>query len=99
MRTLISSDAVVSGAGTLGNAIAIENGRVAAIGDLSDVARPEDRIVEFDGAFVTPGFRDTHIHAIPYAALLSGCSLKAATTVDDLVDRVLEGLDKARLRG
>jgi len=88
MRWLISSDAVVSGVGTLGDAIAIEDGLVAAVGSRADIERPGDHIVEFDGAFVTPGFRDTHIHAIPYAALLSGCSLKAATTMGDLIDRL-----------
>lgn len=88
MRTLVWSEAVVSGAGTLGNAIAVENGLVTAVGNRRDIERPGDHIIGFDGAFVAPGFRDTHIHAIPYAALLSGCSLKSASTVDDLVDRL-----------
>jgi predicted amidohydrolase YtcJ len=88
MRTLITSDAVVSAAGTVGNAIAIDDGLIAAIGDRSDIERSGDRVLAFDGAFVSAGFRDAHIHAIPYAALLSGCSLKSAVSIDDLVDRL-----------
>jgi predicted amidohydrolase YtcJ len=88
MRTLVTSEAVVSAVETSGNAVAIEDGVIAAIGDRSDLARSGDRVIAFDGAFVTAGFRDAHIHAIPYAALLSGCSLKTATTMDDLIDRV-----------
>ncbi len=88
MRTVITSDAVVTVEGAIGNAVAIENGVVTAVGERSDIERAEDRVLAFDGAFVTPGFRDAHIHAIPYAALLSGCSLKAATTMDDLIGRL-----------
>ncbi len=88
MRTLIVSDGVLSGVGVVGNSVAIDKGVITAIGDRADIERHGDRVVTFDGAFVCAGFRDAHIHAIPYAALLSGCSLKSATTIDDLVDRV-----------
>lgn len=88
MRTLIVSDGVLSASGIQGNAVAIDDGVIVAIGDRADVGQRGDRTLAFDGAYVSAGFRDTHIHAIPYAALLSGCSLKAATTMDDLVDRL-----------
>jgi predicted amidohydrolase YtcJ len=88
MRTLISTDGILSGTGVSGTAIAIEDGVIAAVGDRSDIERSGDRVLAFDGAFVSAGFRDTHIHAIPYAALLSGCSLKSATSIDDLVEQL-----------
>ena len=67
MRTLITSDAVVSGAGTLGNALATENGTVVAIGKRSDIERSGDRIVGFDGAFVSD-----HIETLYEIDLLYG---------------------------
>jgi predicted amidohydrolase YtcJ len=88
MRTLIASDAVLTGTGVAGNAIAVENGLIAAVGNRSDIERSGDCVLRFDGAFVAAGFKDAHIHAIPYAALLSGCSLKSATSIDDLIDRL-----------
>jgi N-acyl-D-amino-acid deacylase len=39
--------------------IAIENGRIAAIGKLAEAAR---QVIDADGAIVTPGFIDVHTH-------------------------------------
>ena len=88
MRTVLTAGAIVSGKGHRGTAIAIEDGTIVAIGDARDLSRPSDRVVEYDGGYIVPGFRDAHIHTIPYAALLSGCSLKAATSLDDLITRL-----------
>lgn len=88
MRTVLTAETVLSGKGPLGTAVAVEDGTIVAIGKVGDVSRPGDHIVEYDGGFIVPGFRDAHIHAIPYAALLSGCSLKAATSIDDLITRL-----------
>ncbi len=83
---LIVADAVVTDVGSIGNAILISDGKVVAIGDRDEFARKVDH--EYPGGFITPGFRDAHIHAIPYAALLSGCSLKNATSLHDLIERL-----------
>lgn len=88
MRTILTADAVLSAKGTLGTAIAIDDGTIVGIGDAANLSRPRDHLVEYDGGFIVPGFRDAHIHAIPYTALISGCSLKAATSIADLVDRL-----------
>ncbi|MDA2978575.1 MAG: amidohydrolase family protein [Actinomycetota bacterium] len=88
MRTVLTAGAIVSGKGHLGTAIAIEDETIVDIGDARVLRRPSDRVVAYDGGFVVPGFRDAHIHAIPYAALLNGCSLKAATSIDDLITRL-----------
>ncbi len=88
MRTVLVADAVLSGRGAIGNAIAIEEGNIRSVGESQEIVRDGDHVVVYDGGFVTPGFRDAHIHAIPYAALLSGCSLKSANSIADLVDRL-----------
>ena len=88
MKRLIAADAVVTGGGTAGTAILLDDGVVAAVGSHRDLRGPgiaEDR---FPGATIIPGLRDAHIHAVPYAALLEGCSLKSAATIEDLQDRL-----------
>ncbi|MDK1102531.1 MAG: amidohydrolase [Actinomycetota bacterium] len=84
MRKLIVADAVVTGAGVRGDSILIEDGRVAAIGRRSDLCAPGLFEERFSGATIIPGFRDAHLHPVPYAAHLDGCSLKAATDIEDV---------------
>ena len=88
VKKLVAADAVVTSTGIVGNAVLVKNGLIAAVGDYSDLRRSDLVEERYLGAFIAPGFRDAHIHAVPYAALLDGCSLKNATSMDDLVDRL-----------
>jgi len=88
VRTVLVADAVLTGRGSIGNAVAIQHGQVVAVGESREIVRDGDHVVVYDGGFLTPGFRDAHIHAIPYAALLTGCSLKSASSIADLIDRL-----------
>lgn len=81
-------DAVVTAAGRQGDTLVIEDGYVAAVGNRSQLDVEGSTAVSYDGAFLVPGFRDAHIHAIPYANLLSGCSLKSASSIPDLTERL-----------
>ncbi len=60
---VITGGTVVDGTGAPGNAadVAVEDGRIAAIGDLRD-ADPERRI-DASGMIVAPGFIDIHSHS------------------------------------
>jgi predicted amidohydrolase YtcJ len=88
MRVVIA-DRVVSPSGCVGNAVRIENGRIAAIGSHEDVRCSTSVENTFVGGTIIAGLRDAHIHAVPYSALLRGCSLKSATTVEDLQNRIV----------
>src|SRR5690606_37123212 len=49
----------------LAEAVAVRDGRIVAVGtdaEILDLAGEETRIVELDGAFVYPGFTDSHMH-------------------------------------
>lgn len=85
---LVSADAVVTRDGRQGSSVLIDQCRVVALGDREELLTSGIAEERYPGATIVPGFRDAHIHAAPYAALLAGCSLKAATSIDDLVDRL-----------
>ncbi len=57
------------GASRFASAVAVRAGRIAAIGDESDMREligPRTRVVHRPGGLVVPGFQDSHIHA-PFA--------------------------------
>ena len=69
-------------------AILIEDGRVSAVGRSADLRSSADVVRDFAGATVLPGLRDAHLHPVPYAALLSGVSLKTADTIAEIAARL-----------
>lgn len=89
MIRVITADRVISPSGATGNAIRIDNGRVVAIGSHADLHQGHHVKDTFVGGTLIAGLRDAHIHAVPYAALLRGCSLKSALTIEDLQDRIV----------
>ena len=88
MKLRITAEAVVTAKGAIGDTVLVEDGVVIAVGDRSELDSA-DETVSYEGAWMAPGFRDAHIHVTPYAALLHGCSLKSATTIDDLIERLV----------
>ncbi len=88
VRLVISADAVATGQGIIGDSIRVVDGRVDAIGARSDLATDGVIMRHYRGATLIPGFRDAHMHPVPYAALLDGCSLKQASDMEDLQHRI-----------
>src|SRR3954451_84497 len=77
---------------TVAQAIAIQNGRILAVGSNGDVrglGGPHSRIVDLGRRTVIPGLIDSHIHAIR-AALSYATEVHwfGATSVKEAVDRV-----------
>lgn len=67
----------------LAQAIAIEGERITAIGTTAAIRKlvgPRTRIVELSGAFVTPGFIDSHVHFIEGGLSLDQVDLRQAKT-------------------
>lgn len=89
-QRLYVADAVRSAAGVLGNAVLVEGARVAAVGDSNDLR--EGKLVEerFPGATIVPGLRDAHFHPVPYAAAISGMSVRDVASVAELTHRIRE---------
>ena len=88
MRRLISANAVVTGAGHRGTAVLVDQGKIVGVGPREELDQPGVEHVAHPEGFLYPGFRDAHLHAVPYASLLAGCSLKRSTSIDDLIARL-----------
>lgn len=69
------------------SALAIENGRIAWIGDAADAPIDVRKRVDLDGATVLPGFNDAHHHLLLLGQWLLqvDCSFPAVKSIDDIV--------------
>ncbi|MFJ6939797.1 amidohydrolase [Streptomyces sp. NPDC101132] len=64
-----------------------EDGRIAALGDDEEVralAGPATTVVGLDGAVVTPGLVDGHVHPVSGAELTHGLDLSGCAGLDDV---------------
>lgn len=71
--------------------VAIADGRVAAVGDVSVQKGPNTEIIDAEGRYLTPGLIDGHLHI--------ECSKLSVTMLADMVARygttsVISGLDQ-----
>ena len=72
------------------DAIGVTGDRIAAIGSAAVRAASgkRTRIVDLEGAFVTPGFIDPHTHFVKASIMLSQASLRDAASPEEFVQRV-----------
>lgn len=72
------------------DAISVTADRIAAVGAEAVRARigKRTRIVDLDGAFVTPGLIDPHVHFVKAATMLSQPSLRDAADPREFVQRI-----------
>ena len=79
-------------ADTIARAVAVRDGRVAAIGDLDEVkaaAGSGAKLVDIDGATVLPGLVDTHPHLMHFGVLSEPLvDLSDAVDHEDVVARI-----------
>ena len=90
-RRLIVADSIRTPSGIAGNALLVEQGSVAAIGDRLDLAHPGLAEERYPGGVVVPGLRDAHCHPVAYTAAISGITLKSAVDFADLSQRLRSG--------
>ena len=88
LRKILAARGVSTGRGPIGDSILIVDGKVAAIGTLTDFDGSGIAVTKYD-ATIIPGLRDAHTHPVAYTALLAGCSLKNATNMKDLQRRLV----------
>ena len=74
-------------------AVAALNGRLIYVGSNDEVDRhigPGTEVIDLEGAFVTPGFYDNHVHFEGTGRLLYGLNLLDVSTEDAFVERIRE---------
>jgi len=87
-------------------AVLVENGRIAAIGDLGScktAASRTPRVVDLEGRCLLPGFVDAHMHLLLHGSRLDWVDLSPARSVDEVVASLqrwaTEHPDAAAIRG
>jgi predicted amidohydrolase YtcJ len=68
-------------------AVAVDDGRIAWVGDVADAPRA-DRVIAGEGALLTPAFVDAHVHATATGLALTGLDLHASLSLADAVAAV-----------
>jgi predicted amidohydrolase YtcJ len=71
-------------------AIAISGSRITAVGSTADIRKIAGgaTVVDLAGAFVVPGFIDSHVHFLDGGLRLASVQLRDASTRDEFVARV-----------
>lgn len=71
-------------------AIYVENGKIAALGGNSDIQiqcqRADAQAIDLAGAFVYPGFVDSHLHLAGHGMRLTMLDLSKAKSKEDMLD-------------
>ncbi len=72
-------------------ALAVRGGSIVAVGPLAQVAKlagPSTRTVDLGGAFVVPGFIDTHTHFLAGGFQLASVDLRSAASQEEFTRRL-----------
>jgi predicted amidohydrolase YtcJ len=85
-------DEVRDGDHLRGNAVLVEDGRIAAVGDAGVLEVSGVDEIDYAGGVLIPGLRDAHFHPVGYAAALQRPSFKAARDFADVCDVVRDAL-------
>lgn len=81
MREIYYNGVIYTGTGRDAEAMAVEDGRIAGVGNLNDLETCSDAVYHnLDGHFVVPGFNDSHMHLLNYGHTLKLVDLTAATS-------------------
>ena len=73
------------------SAIAVTNATIIAVGTDADVLKlqgPHTKLVDLAGAFVMPGFNDSHTHMAAAGQQKLSVDLDGATSLDDMLRRI-----------
>lgn len=70
-------------------ALAVRDGRIAAVGeDLDALTGPETVVEELDGRWVLPAFHDSHVHPIQAGLEMNQCDLTGLSTIEGYLDAI-----------
>lgn len=87
MRTMYHNARVYAGDGVFAQAFSVEDGRFTFVGsDEEAKCREAEQWVDLQGAFVCPGFNDSHMHLLNYGQTLTIAELaKASSSLEEMI--------------
>jgi len=84
------------------DSIYIEEGKVKDFGEFKYLKKKYDitnkNIVDLEGKTTLPGFNDSHMHILKYGESLESVDLKGAKSVNEIIERCKDFLNKNKLR-
>src|SRR6056297_2640732 len=84
------------------DSIYIEEGKVKDFGEFKYLKKKYDvaneNIVDLKGKTTLPGFNDSHMHILKYGESLESVDLKGAKSVNEIIERCKDFLNKNKLR-
>jgi predicted amidohydrolase YtcJ len=99
---LICGQAVVLPDGAIGDAVLVRDGTIVRVGTETELldqlpSGAECDVDAYPGCFILPGMRDSHLHPVAYAALLTGVSLHAVANLAELQEALTAAADRPGL--
>ncbi|MGE0816062.1 MAG: amidohydrolase [Vicinamibacterales bacterium] len=82
---------VADEANTVAQAVAVKGHTILRVGSTDDIkalAGPATRVIDAQGATVSPGFNDSHVHFIEGGFALQQVDLAGLTTLDEVQDAI-----------
>jgi len=74
-------------------AVAVKEGKILEVGtttEIKNIVKGKERVVDLKGAFVIPGFIDSHTHFLDGGFVLSGIQLRDVKTREEFVSKIAE---------
>lgn len=90
----LNGDIYTEATPTRAQAVAVRDGRVAAIGSNDDIRKlkgSRTEVVDLDGHFVMPGFNDAHVHLAAGGLLSQEIDLIGVKSLAEMQQRIAEG--------
>ncbi|WP_313812837.1 amidohydrolase [Glutamicibacter sp.] len=74
-----------------GHVVLVNDGKISAVVEESQAAEFIDastEVIDLDGALLTPGFQDSHMHPVSGGTELLQCNLSEAQSVQEVIDTI-----------
>lgn len=98
MKTLYYNGCVFCSEHEMHRAFLVEDGMFTHVGDdAALLALPHDEAIDLQGAFVCPGFNDSHMHLMNLGNTMQMCPLGDARSLAELIDRLRAFMDERQL--
>ncbi|MCF6470900.1 amidohydrolase [Nonomuraea sp. MG754425] len=90
MSILFRGGRVFTPRGVVTSAVLVRDGVIAAVGPERELARQPHETVDLDGALLTPGFTDAHLHPVQAGLERAKCDLSEIFGLDEYREKIAD---------